>query len=52
MFTRLGLGLQTRMTSEVGLLSGGQRQTLTLLMITLQKPRLLLLDEHVAALDP
>ena len=46
------LGLQTRMTSKVGLLSGGQRQALTLLMATLQKPRLLLLDEHTAALDP
>ncbi|MBT9811625.1 ATP-binding cassette domain-containing protein [Enterocloster citroniae] len=52
MLTRLGLGLQTRMTSKVGLLSGGQRQALTLLMATLQKPRLLLLDEHTAALDP
>ena len=49
---KLGLGLQTRMTSKVGLLSGGQRQALTLLMATLQKPRLLLLDEHTAALDP
>ena len=45
-------GLQTRMTSKVGLLSGGQRQALTLLMATLQKPKLLLLDEHTAALDP
>ena len=52
MLTRLGLGLQTRMTSKVGLLSGGQRQALTLLMATLQKPKLLLLDEHTAALDP
>lgn len=52
MLTRLGLGLQSRMTSKVGLLSGGQRQALTLLMATLQKPRLLLLDEHTAALDP
>ena len=52
MLTRLGLGLQTRMTSKVGLLSGGQRQALTLLMATLKKPRLLLLDEHTAALDP
>lgn len=52
MLTRLGLGLQTRMTSKVGLLSGGQRQALTLLMATLQNPRLLLLDEHTAALDP
>ena len=48
----LDLGLQTRMTSKVGLLSGGQRQALTLLMATLQKPKLLLLDEHTAALDP
>lgn len=48
----LGLGLEDRMTSKVGLLSGGQRQALTLLMATLQKPRLLLLDEHTAALDP
>lgn len=52
MLTRLGLGLQDRMTSKAGLLSGGQRQALTLLMATLQKPRLLLLDEHTAALDP
>ena len=52
LLTRLGLGLQTRMTSKVGLLSGGQRQALTLLMATLQKPKLLLLDEHTAALDP
>ena len=49
---KLGLGLQTRMTSKVGLLSGGQRQALTLLMATLKKPKLLLLDEHTAALDP
>ncbi len=49
---RLGLGLEDRMTSKVGLLSGGQRQALTLLMATLQKPKLLLLDEHTAALDP
>ena len=49
---RLGLGLQSRMTSKVGLLSGGQRQALTLLMATLKKPELLLLDEHTAALDP
>ena len=44
------LGLEDRMTSKVGLLSGGQRQALTLLMATLQRPRLLLLDEHTAAL--
>ena len=49
---RLGLGLEERMTAKVGLLSGGQRQALTLLMATLQKPKLLLLDEHTAALDP
>jgi len=49
---KLGLGLEDRMTVKVGLLSGGQRQALTLLMATLQKPRLLLLDEHTAALDP
>ncbi len=49
---RLGLGLEDRMTSKVGLLSGGQRQALTLLMATLQRPQLLLLDEHTAALDP
>ena len=48
----LNLGLEDRMTSKVGLLSGGQRQALTLLMATLQKPKLLLLDEHTAALDP
>ena len=48
----LGLGLEDRMTTKVGLLSGGQRQALTLLMATLQKPKLLLLDEHTAALDP
>ncbi len=48
----LGLGLENRMTSKVGLLSGGQRQALTLLMATLKKPKLLLLDEHTAALDP
>ncbi len=49
---KLGLGLENRLTSKVGLLSGGQRQALTLLMATLKKPRLLLLDEHTAALDP
>ena len=48
----LDLGLENRMTTKVGLLSGGQRQALTLLMATLQKPKLLLLDEHTAALDP
>lgn len=48
----LGLGLENRLKSKVGLLSGGQRQALTLLMATLQKPQLLLLDEHTAALDP
>lgn len=48
----LGLGLEERLTAKVGLLSGGQRQALTLLMATLQKPKLLLLDEHTAALDP
>ena len=49
---QLDLGLQTRMTSKVGLLSGGQRQALTLLMATIVTPKLLLLDEHTAALDP
>lgn len=49
---KLGLGLEERMTSKVGLLSGGQRQAITLLMAALQKPKLLLLDEHTAALDP
>ena len=48
----LGLGLEARLTAKVGLLSGGQRQALTLLMATLKKPKLLLLDEHTAALDP
>ena len=48
----LDLGLEERLTSKVGLLSGGQRQALTLLMATLVKPKLLLLDEHTAALDP
>ena len=48
----LGLGLEERMTSKVGLLSGGQRQSITLLMATIQKPKILLLDEHTAALDP
>ena len=49
---RLGLGLEDRLSTKVKLLSGGQRQALTLLMATLQKPKLLLLDEHTAALDP
>jgi len=49
---KLDLGLEERMTAKVGLLSGGQRQALTLLMATLKKPKLLLLDEHTAALDP
>lgn len=49
---RLDLGLEDRMTSKVGLLSGGQRQALTLLMATMKKPKVLLLDEHTAALDP
>ena len=49
---RLKLGLEDRLSSRVGLLSGGQRQALTLLMATLVKPNLLLLDEHTAALDP
>ena len=48
----LDLGLENRLTDKAGLLSGGQRQALTLLMATLQKPKLLLLDEHTAALDP
>lgn len=48
----LNLGLETRLNSKVGLLSGGQRQALTLLMATIKKPQLLLLDEHTAALDP
>ncbi len=48
----LGLGLEKRITTKVGLLSGGQRQALTLLMATLAEPKLLLLDEHTAALDP
>ena len=49
---QLNLGLEDRMKQPVGLLSGGQRQALTLLMATLQKPKILLLDEHTAALDP
>ena len=48
----LDLGLEDRMTAKVGLLSGGQRQALTLLMAALKRPKLLLLDEHTAALDP
>lgn len=52
MLRMLDLGLEDRLTDKVGLLSGGQRQALTLLMATLQKPKLLLLDEHTAALDP
>ena len=48
----LGLGLENRMTSKVGLLSGGQRQAITLLMASLECPKILLLDEHTAALDP
>ena len=52
MLAKLDLGLEDRMTSKVGLLSGGQRQALTLLMATMNPPKLLLLDEHTAALDP
>ena len=52
MLKNLDLGLEDRLTSKVGLLSGGQRQALTLLMASLKKPKLLLLDEHTAALDP
>ena len=52
MLKELDLGLEDRLTAKVGLLSGGQRQALTLLMATIQKPKLLLLDEHTAALDP
>lgn len=48
----IGLGLEERLNTKIGMLSGGQRQALTLLMATLQKPKLLLLDEHTAALDP
>jgi putative ABC transport system ATP-binding protein len=48
----LNLGLEDRLTTKVGLLSGGQRQAITLLMASIQKPKLLLLDEHTAALDP
>lgn len=52
MLSHLDLGLENRLHTKVGLLSGGQRQAITLLMATLKKPRLLLLDEHTAALDP
>ena len=52
MLSRLGMGLEDRMKNPVGLLSGGQRQALTLLMATMVTPKLLLLDEHTAALDP
>jgi len=52
MLANLDLGLEDRLSSKVGLLSGGQRQALTLLMATLKTPKLLLLDEHTAALDP
>lgn len=52
MLRKLGLGLEKRLNTKVGLLSGGQRQALTLLMATIKKPKLLLLDEHAAALDP
>lgn len=52
LLSSLDLGLETRLTSKVGLLSGGQRQAITLLMATLKRPKLLLLDEHTAALDP
>lgn len=52
LLAQLGLGLEDRLTSKVGLLSGGQRQAVTLLMASLNQPKLLLLDEHTAALDP
>lgn len=52
MLAELDLGLENRLTSKVGLLSGGQRQAVTLLMATMNQPKLLLLDEHTAALDP
>ena len=52
MVKNLGLGLENNLDSKVGLLSGGQRQALTLLMATMQKPKILLLDEHTSALDP
>ena len=50
--TELGLGLENRLSTKMGLLSGGQRQAVTLLMATIRQPKLLLLDEHTAALDP
>ena len=52
MLADLDLGLENRLSSKVGLLSGGQRQAVTLLMATIKQPKLLLLDEHTAALDP
>ena len=52
MLVSLDLGLEDRLSAKVGLLSGGQRQALTLMMATMVKPKLLLLDEHTAALDP
>jgi len=52
LLAELDLGLENRLSSKVGLLSGGQRQAVTLLMATLKEPKLLLLDEHTAALDP
>ncbi|MBQ9679686.1 MAG: ABC transporter ATP-binding protein [Ruminococcus sp.] len=52
MLARFDLGLEDRMSTKVGLLSGGQRQAITLLMATIKKPKVLLLDEHTAALDP
>ena len=52
LLAELGLGLENRLSSKVGLLSGGQRQAVTLLMATIKEPKLLLLDEHTAALDP
>lgn len=52
LLSELGLGLENRLETKVGLLSGGQRQALTLLMATMNSPKLLLLDEHTAALDP
>ena len=52
MLSELDLGLENRLSAKVGLLSGGQRQALTLLMAVMKKPKLLLLDEHTAALDP